>query len=107
MEVWKVFWEFWLVGWTFILFILFVIYLFYKWANFIPIAINKHFEELKAIREDYSKNLKDITEKFGKQLDTMNLSTQHFFEQVENEHKKNYTKLEAIHSDVKYLKSNK
>ena len=104
MEPVKMFSNFGLVWGAYALFIVLTIYIFYKLIEVLPKAIDKHFEELRATREEYSKNLENITDKFSSNLDNMNSINKNFFAKIEQQTNKNYNKLEEIHTDIKTLK---
>ena len=105
MEPVKMFSNFGLVWGAYALFIVLTIYIFYKLIEVLPKAIDKHFEELRATREEYSKNLENITDKFSSNLDNMNSINKNFFAKIEQQTNKNYNKLEEIHTDIKTLKT--
>jgi len=96
----KIFTDFWLAWWAFVLFILLTMYWLKKAIDFIPNAIKQHFEAISEMQDKFSDNLDRITDKNAK------IAEWFIFElsNITKEHEKQNAKLDAIHNDLKLLK---
>lgn len=96
----KIFTDFWLAWWAFIVFILLIAYWIKRLIDFVPKAINQHFNAIADMQDKFSENLDRITDK--------NASIAEWFiwqlASITKEHEKQNAKLDAIHNDVKSLK---
>jgi len=79
---------------------------------YVPLLIQQHFDELKKMREEHTKEteafqmtLQAITDKFVSQLREMNDENKVFYKAIEQEHAKHFVKLEEMHWDIKVVKN--
>ena len=92
---------------SYVILLLVLLLILYKTIVYIPQLIKEHWTQIKEEREAFSSSLKEITNKFSNNMDNINDTNKTFFNKIEEDSIKSYAKLEEIHSDIKFLKSNK